>query len=108
MARDDTGQLVVAERFEIARRGQMPFASLALGERPVCDLTDERLDERVLAAGRCARIRLDREDLAPNEQVQPWGQAVRGLARDCAGSVARECDSLEVLDIRLEDVSPHE
>ena len=64
------GQLVVAERLVVARRGEVPRAPVAPRERAVGDLADERLDEPVLAALRRARIALDVEQLAPDEVAQ--------------------------------------
>ena len=43
------GELVVAERLEVARRGQVPAAAVAQREGRVGDLADDGLDERVLA-----------------------------------------------------------
>ena len=64
------GQLVVAERLEVARRGEVAGPPLALGQRAVGDLADERLDEAVLAALGAARVGLDVEQLAPDEAAE--------------------------------------
>ena len=48
--RERPGELLVAERLEVAGRGQVPRPAIASSERPVRDLADERLDELVLAS----------------------------------------------------------
>src|SRR3954465_11803135 len=58
----------------------MALPPFALGERPVRDLADECLHERVLSTRRRARIRLDGEDLASDEGMQP--RAGEELAAD--------------------------
>ena len=63
-------QLVGAERLEVAGRRQVPGLAVALGERVVGDLADERLDERVLAALRRARVGLQGQQLAPDERPE--------------------------------------
>ena len=65
-----TDELVLAERLEMPRRGEMPVAAVTLGQRRVRDLADERLDEAVLAAFRRPRVDLLDEDLAPDETAQ--------------------------------------
>ena len=57
--RERARQLVVAERLEVARRGEVARPAVALRQRVVGDLADERLDERVLAALGRARVDLD-------------------------------------------------
>ena len=55
VAGEGAGELVRAERLEEAGRGEVAGLAVALGEHPVGDLADQRLDEGVLAAlGRCA------------------------------------------------------
>ena len=76
------GQLVVAERLEVARGGQVAGPPLALGQRAVGDLADERLDEAVQAALRAPRIDLDVEQLAPDERLEPRLEDVRRLPAD--------------------------
>ena len=49
----------------------MADLAVALGQRVVGDLADERLDERVLAALGAAGVGLVREQLAPHERPQP-------------------------------------
>ena len=45
---EHAGQLLVAERLEVARRGEVPLAALAAGERAVGDLAHQALGEAVL------------------------------------------------------------
>ena len=54
VARERAGQLVLAERFEEAGGGQVAGAAIALGQRPVGHLADERLDEAVHARARAS------------------------------------------------------
>ena len=70
VARDHPGQLLVAEGLEMACGGQVPGPAVALRQGPVGDLADERLDEGVLPAGRCARVGLDGQDLLADERVE--------------------------------------
>ena len=63
-------QLVLAERLEMACRGEMPVAAVALGQGRIRDLADERLDEAVLAALGRPLVDLLDEDLAPDETAQ--------------------------------------
>ena len=49
VAGQGAGQLVGLERLEEPCRGQVADLAVALGQRVVGDLADERLDERVLA-----------------------------------------------------------
>ena len=62
------GQLVLAERLEEAGRGEVAAASVAPRQRPVRDLADERLDERVLAAFGRPRVDVVDEQLATDER----------------------------------------
>ena len=68
---EGAGQLVVAERLEVAGGRKVPGPPLALGQRAVGDLADQRLDEAVLAALGRARVGLDLEELAPDEGPEP-------------------------------------
>ena len=52
VAGEHARQLVVAERLEIAGRGEMLRATVALGQRLIRDLSNDALDEPVLAAFR--------------------------------------------------------
>ena len=47
--RQRAGELVVAERFEVARRREVPAAPVAQREGGIGDLADDGLDECVLA-----------------------------------------------------------
>ena len=71
MGRERADKLVLAERLEMACRGEVAVATVALGQSRVGDLADERLDEAVLASFGRPRIDLLDEDLAPDETAQP-------------------------------------
>ncbi len=81
VARQRAGQLVGLERLEVARRGEVADLPVALRQRVVGDLADERLDERVLAALWRARVDLLDEQLAPDERPQPRLDRCDVLAR---------------------------
>ncbi len=49
VGRERADELVLAERLEEPGGGQVTLPAVALGERRVRDLADERLDEAVLA-----------------------------------------------------------
>ena len=87
---EGTGQFVVAERLEIASRGEVSGAPLALRQGPVGDLADQRLDEPVLTPLRAARIHLDVEQLPPHEGLEPWLEGLGGLAADRGESCQAE------------------
>ena len=91
MAGERAGQLVATERLEEARRGEVLGLAVGLGERAVRDLADERLDERVLAALRAARVRRGwDEQLAPDERPQARLELGLGDARDRGEGGRRE------------------
>src|SRR5258706_8347861 len=73
--RERSRQLVRAETLEVASGREMPRPPVAARQRVVGDLPDQGLDERVLAPLGRARIRLQREQLAPDEGPQAWLEA---------------------------------
>ena len=79
--REGAGQLVVAEPLEVARRGEVPRAAVAAGQRAVGHLADERLDEGVLAAFRRARVGFEVEQLAPDQRAKARLELVSAPAR---------------------------
>ena len=81
MAGLHAGQLVVADRLDEARRGQVAGPTVAPGQRAVGDLADERLDEGVLAALRRAGVGLDLEQLPPDERRGGAARAPRRQRR---------------------------
>ncbi len=70
MRGERAGQLVLAETLEEARRGEVAAPRSRLRQRPVGDLADERLDERVLAALGRPRVDVVDEQLAPDERAE--------------------------------------
>ncbi len=70
VAGQGAGQLVGAEGLEVACGGEVAHLAVALRQRVVGDLADERLDERVLAALGRARIDLLDQQLTPDEGPQ--------------------------------------
>ncbi len=95
-----TGQLIFAQTLEEPRRRQMPAPPIALGQRPVCHLADERLDERVLAAFGRSRIDVVDEQLAPDERTEAGVEALGVEAAD--GREARQGKALSE-DRRITD-----
>jgi hypothetical protein len=71
MAGQRPGQLLVAQRFVVAGHGKVSRPTVAARQGPIGDLTDERLDELVLAALRRGRVAFDVEDLAAHQVAQP-------------------------------------
>ena len=64
------GDALVVERLEVARSRQVEPAAVARGQGAVRDLSDEALDEAVLAPLRRPRVGLQREHLASHEAAQ--------------------------------------
>ena len=62
------GQLVLAQRLEEPGRSQVARPTVAPGEGAVCDLADERLDERHLAALGRPRVDVLDEQFPPRER----------------------------------------
>ena len=79
--REDAGDLVIVEAFEIARRRQVPRAAVPAREGPVRDLSDEPMDEAVLPALRRPRVHVELEELAPDEIAKPGLERLRILPR---------------------------
>jgi hypothetical protein len=67
---EGSGELVRPEAFEEAGRSEVTDLAVAPRQRPVRDLADERLDERVLAALGRSRVGVQHEQLAPDEGPQ--------------------------------------
>ena len=63
-------ELVVAEQFEVARRGHVLRPAITLGEGLVRDLADDALDEPELTALRRSRVGVEDEQLVPDEPVE--------------------------------------
>ena len=76
------GELVVTERFEVARRGEVPAAPVAHREGRVGDLADDGLDEGVLAPFRRSRIDLTVEEVGPDQGAEPLLQDIGFEAAD--------------------------
>ena len=64
-------QLVRAQRLEVASRGEMAGLAIRAGQGVVRHLTNEGLDERVLAALRRTRIDRLHQELSTNEVAEP-------------------------------------
>ena len=79
--RQRAGQLVVAERLEVARGREMPGAPFAAREGSVGDLADERLDEAVLAALRADADRSRRRGARAAPGLGAWVRGRRGSGR---------------------------
>ena len=65
---ESASKLFGIEGLEVASGGQMADLAVALGERVVGDLADERLDERVLTALGRPRVHLPDKQLPSNER----------------------------------------
>jgi hypothetical protein len=76
MTRKATGDLVRVEALKEPSGREMSALPIALGERVVRHLADERLDEGILATLWAARIGLDGENLATDERAEPGRQVV--------------------------------
>ena len=74
-------ELVGPERLEEPGRGEMARLPVATGERVVGDLADERLDERVLAALRAARVEVLGQQLAADQLAEHRFEVGLGDAR---------------------------
>ena len=85
------GDALVLERLEVARRRDMHPPAVAPGERAVCDLADESLDEPVLAALGRPRIGLEGQHLAADEVAQPSDELVCRQAAHGGEGVDGEC-----------------
>ena len=70
MAGEGSRDLVGLQALEEARRGEMAALAVGLGERVVGDLTDQCLDEGVLAALRTSWVGLECQQLAADEPTQ--------------------------------------
>ena len=92
MRGERAGQLVFAQTLEEPRRRQVPAPPVALGQRPVRHLADQRLDERVLAAFGRSRIDVMDEQLAPDERTETGVEALGVEAAD--GSETRHGEAL--------------
>ena len=87
VGRQDAGQLLVAERLEVAGRGEVAGAPVAPGERAVGDLADERLDEaRTGRAPASGDPTSSSQQLAPDERR---AAAARGRPRPRPVTAAR-------------------
>ena len=82
VAGQSAGQLVIAEGFVVARRGEVPRPAVAARQDAVRDLADERLDEVVLAALRRPRVDLEMEQLTPDQDAQARLQGRDVVATD--------------------------
>ena len=72
------GSLIGPEALEEAGRGEVAGLAVAPGERVVGDLADERLDERVLARARGARVGLEGQELASDEERRRGSSSAPG------------------------------
>ena len=75
------GDPLVVEGLEVARRRDVQPPPVALRERAVRHLADESLHEAVLALLGRARIRVEREHLAPHQPAQPRERLPRAPGR---------------------------
>jgi hypothetical protein len=70
VAGEYAGELLVAQRFEVARRREVPVTSGAPRQRAVGDLPEEAVDEAVLAVLRRALVRVERHQFLPGKQPE--------------------------------------
>ncbi len=85
-----TGDALVVERLEVARRGQVETPSVALRQRAVRNLAHEPLHEPVLPALRRTRVGFHGQHLAPHEPAQVRGDLVGRDAADGGDNVGTE------------------
>jgi hypothetical protein len=110
--RKGTGQLLVAERLEVAGGGEVPRPPVSPGEHAVRDLADQRLHEAVLPPLGRAGVSILDEHLLPHQVAQPWlelgrGHAVHARQRADRERLAEDGGILEDrAGIRLEAVEP--
>ena len=87
--REHSCELVIAERFEVARRGHVLRPAITLGEGLIRDLADDALDEPELTALWPTRVGVQDEQLVPDEPVEARRRLPDRPSRSTHGATRR-------------------